>query len=155
MLPRTPRGRAGTSGFSIAELLAVLILLGVLGALAAPAFNRTTASMATRGAIAQVAADIRYTRMLAVREGKRAVFDIVDSTQYRLVVDPDGLNRVVKRVKLTDEYPGLVITYNANQLWFNSRGIVSGDGLRKVKAVRGGMSDSVTISALGQPHGGN
>lgn len=143
------------SGFTLVELLTVLTLLLLLVSIAAPSFRELAAKVRARGALDQVAADVAYARMLAVREGVHATLRFTressgcSSQSYSLVVMTTP-SRTAKRTVL-DPGPGACLDLGTvDSISFNSRGLPATVNNRKVFVRRAGTADSLTISVLGR-----
>jgi type II secretion system protein H len=59
------------TGFSLLELLTVLVILGVFAAVSTPAISRLLNSIAVRKKTENVAATLRYARLLSISKGKK------------------------------------------------------------------------------------
>lgn len=140
-------------GFSLPELLATLVIFGILVALAAPRLSGVGGLARQTGAMNQLATDLSLTRMRAIREGNTARLVINGSgTAYQVVVrKADGVALdTVKTVRLTQEYPGLLLRPVLDSVVFDSRGMRRG-GTQLIQAVRDNAGvDSIKISPLGK-----
>lgn len=150
---RTPPGSAGVT---LIELLVVLVILGLLLGLAAPAMGGMINRSATQSAINHLTGDIAYARMLAVRNGQRAMVNL-SATGYTVTVNlPDGGTRTAKTTNLASEYPGMTLVPPAGLtvLSFNSRGLLmlDGTGDREIKITRRGRTESVFVSPIGRTY---
>ncbi len=67
-------------GFTLVEVALVLAVMGIVAALALPRLQGWLVHLRTRAAANRVAADLAYTRTLAVREGR----------ETRLIIEPGG-----------------------------------------------------------------
>ena len=140
-------------GYSLPELLATLVILGILAALAAPRLRGAGGLARHTGAMNQLATDLSLTRMRAVRAGNAARLVINGTgTAYQVEVrKADGITLdTVKTVRLTQDYPGLLLRPVLDSVVFDSRGMRRG-GTQLIQAVRdNGGVDSIKISPLGK-----
>jgi prepilin-type N-terminal cleavage/methylation domain-containing protein len=139
----------GRGGFSLPEMLIVLVIIGIAIAMFVPRFQGVTRAASVQSALNRVAADLALTRMRAIRTGAPARLAISsDGKTYRVIVDPTAaLPDTYKTVKLSLEYPDLVLSPTSGVVSFNSRGMVSGN--TTLKATRQGRSDSLKVSGVG------
>ena len=153
----TTHPRLSAAGFSLVELLAVMVLIGIGAAMAVPRMDGMIAGTKTRAAIGQLGADLSYARILAVRWGRpTSVRFNATGTEYTVTVDTAGTAspnfRVVKRVRVAQEHPGVVLAGpgTQTQVSFTTRGLVytGQDGI--FKATKGGMVDSLRLYATGR-----
>jgi prepilin-type N-terminal cleavage/methylation domain-containing protein len=142
----------GRGGFSLAELLIVLVIVGLVLVMAMPrAFNLVSALRA-RGAADQLAADIAYTRLNAVRSGRTASLTLA-GTQYTIVVENTNGStfQALRTVNLTTNYPGTAVTATGGtRLAFDSRGLLRPNGPSDITVSRGGRSQKLTVNAIGR-----
>lgn len=140
-------------GYSLPELLATLVILGILVALAAPRLSGVGGLARQTGAMNQLATDLSLTRMRAIRDGNTARLVINGSgTAYQVVIrKADGVTLdTVKTVRLTQNYPGLLLRPVQDSVVFDSRGMRRG-GTQLIQAVRNNAGvDSIKISPLGK-----
>ncbi len=144
-------------GVTLVELMAVLALIGVLAGLASASLGRVLARAQTTAALHQLAADISYTRMLAVelrftnegtcgapRSGR------FSADGYRITVR-DPVPRVVRVARLRSSASGVCLeSNNDTNIVFGSRGILLPFENRTVWSRRRGVVDSLTVSVLGR-----
>lgn len=140
-------------GYSLPELLATLVIVGILAALAAPRISGAGKAARQTGAMNQLATDLSLTRMRAIRAGNAARLVINSTgTAYQVEVrKADGVTTdTVKTVRLTQEYPGLLLRPVLDSVVFDSRGMRRG-GTERIQALRGTANvDSIKISPLGK-----
>ncbi|MBN8716034.1 type II secretion system protein XpsH [Thermomonas sp.] len=82
------RIRAPTAGFTLLEMLLVLVLIAAAMALAMAAFGGSLPGMRLRAAAKDVAAQLRFTRALAISSGQPQ--DFVLDPRSRRWQAPDG-----------------------------------------------------------------
>ncbi|HEX7240054.1 MAG TPA: GspH/FimT family pseudopilin [Longimicrobiaceae bacterium] len=145
--------RSRQGGFTLLEILVVLTVILLATTIAAPRLNGVIAGQGTRGAIDQLTADITLARTYAVREGFPASVKITSATTYQVTVDTSAAApKVVKTVRLQDDYAGVQLTPATGQLTFNTRGLLRTQEFTRVKATRGTARDSVQISSIGRTY---
>lgn len=154
---------AKRGGWSLVELLVVLVIAGIAAAIVAPRMEGMLAVMRVRGAANRLAADLAYTRHLAVRTGRRArlVLErsadcptppraVVAGHRYRIVVaSPDS---VAVRVDLRVDGGRLCLSSNQSaEVVFNSRGLLAGFNNRTLTLRQGAAPPrTITLSAVGR-----
>jgi len=105
------------AGLTLFELLIVLGIIACLIAIASPHMGRFSSGYKLRGAAREVATDLQYARLIAVKENK--AFQVVFNAQsYQVVRVGDGF--VAKSRSFNADYPEIQITGSAVN--FNSRG---------------------------------
>jgi len=137
-------------GFSIIELLITFIILGILTAIAIPGFARWYPGYRLKSASRELYANLQLAKMGAVRDnGEWAVVFNAGGGSYQVIsggADRDystaGDNTTEKTVTLADYQSGVgyghgsatapmgavfgdEITFNANTVVFNSRGMIN------------------------------
>lgn len=151
------------SGFSLVELLVVLVLFSVLAGMAWPRMDAWLSRERVSGALNQFAADVHYTRMLAVRSGRTAVIRFQSTPEcpdppgpptvagaYLLVVKGET-ERPARRTALAEGGRTLCLESNgADSIAFNSRGLLHGVMNRTVRIRHRDARDSVTVSVVGR-----
>lgn len=155
-MPSPLQGARSSSGYTLPELLAVMLLIAIAAALAIPRFDGITFRSRSRGALDQVAADLFYARMMAVRGGSRTVLRFTRRTDvagchapvYTVVVRGPPERVKVTRLDLPD---GICLRFGeVDSIVFNSRGLPAGVNNRKIYARQGAQADSMTLSLLGR-----
>lgn len=142
-----------TSGFSLIEIVIVLVLIGIMISLVVPSLSRYIDRNRTRRALDEVAADVMYARVLAIREGRPTQITFTSgSGVYQIRSDPAGTNQLVKQVNLANEYLGAQFPSGGMaNLSFNSRGLLTGaTSDQYLKVIRGNTRDSAFISPVGR-----
>ena len=105
------------AGLTLLELLIVLGVIACLIAMASPHMARFSSGYKLRGVAREVATDLQYARLLAVKENK--AFQVVFNSQsYQVVRVSDGF--VAKNRNFNSDYPEIMLTGSAVN--FNSRG---------------------------------
>ncbi|HEU0053952.1 MAG TPA: GspH/FimT family pseudopilin [Longimicrobium sp.] len=139
-------------GYTLVELMVTLALLGVLLALAWPRLEGFTRASRLRSATDRVSADLTLARLAAVREGRSASLRIDNAgTRYTVVVNASGTLPVdtVKRVTLSSEYPGVVLTPNTGVVTFDSRGMLT-SGEADLRTAKGTQKMRIQITGVGR-----
>jgi prepilin-type N-terminal cleavage/methylation domain-containing protein len=151
------------AGVTLVELMAVLALIGILAGLVTASFGRVLARAQTTSALHQLAADISYTRMLAVRGGSRVELRFTNEGScgdpqsgrfsadgYRITVR-DPAPRVVRVARLQSSASGVCLeSNNDTNIVFGSRGLLLPFENRTVWSRRKDVVDSLTVSVLGR-----
>lgn len=131
------------------EMVTTLVVAGILVSLASPKLNGVIAQSRVRALLDQMASDIAYARMLAVREGQPTSVRL-SATEYAITVDNPAKADTVKRVRIGDDYGKATRLSGATQLSFSSRGTLrSTTGGTTVRAARDVMRDSLSVTPLG------
>jgi prepilin-type N-terminal cleavage/methylation domain-containing protein len=151
MRPRQPQ----RGGFTLIEILFTLVLLGVLISLATPAMGAWIARTRLDRVTNQLAVDLFYAKMLAVRAGQRVEIRFATPIsgcvpEYRIVVTGPN-ERQAKMVDLRTDARGLCLTHStgAAKTTFTSRGLPL--ALAYSYTITGrGMSTKITVSAAGR-----
>jgi Tfp pilus assembly protein FimT len=149
-------------GVTLAELAVVVVIAGIVAGLVLPPLAGVLATLRTRAATNQLAADLAYTRALALREGNRARLVIEPAavcpapspgaagTRYRLHAGES--RRVVAERDLADRGGSLCVASNRSaEVTFNSRGVLVGHNNRTLSVRdRGYPADTLVLSAVGR-----
>jgi prepilin-type N-terminal cleavage/methylation domain-containing protein len=106
-----------SKGLTLMELVITLAVLAVLLTIAKPSLNIFSSAYKLRGAAREVATDLQFARLLAVKENKDIRVDI-SSQSYQVVRVNDG--SVAKTRNLSPDYPDITLT-NVS-IPFDSRG---------------------------------
>lgn len=147
------RSVRGQSGASLVEMMVVVIIIGIVAAMAVPRFTNWVSALRVDGAASQLAADIAYTRMMAVREGRTASLTL-SGTDYTIVTEnPDGtVRRPLRTVKVANTYAGTTVTGEGGngRVAFDSRGVLKSNSTSAITLARLGRSQRLRISAIGR-----
>jgi Tfp pilus assembly protein FimT len=109
--------KKNSSGLTIMELILTMAILVILIAIASPLIAQFSSGYRLRGATREVATDLQFARLLAVKENKD--FQVVfNSSSYQVVRASDGF--VAKSRSFSIDYPE--ITLSTLAVTFNSRG---------------------------------
>lgn len=148
--------RARDDGFTLIELIVALAILVMAASLVVPSMRGVTDRTRTRRAVDRITADVALARMSAVREGRQASLRFTSVTTYQVTIDTSTTDptkfRLVKTVKLTDDYPGVQMDPSSGQLSFNSRGLLQSTSVTRVRVARGTVGDSVTVTPVGRTY---
>lgn len=153
---------AREGAYTLPELLVAMVIVAILTALAVPRFDAYVSAQRAAGALNRFAADVHLTRMLAVREGHRAVLVLERSPlcraaattaagqRWRIVVRTSPEREVFHRTA-GDGMPRLCVEMNgSDSLAFNSRGLLIPFSNRTVRARHGSVADTAVVSVLGR-----
>jgi type II secretion system protein H len=149
---RGTRSLRSSAGFSIIEIMVIVMIIGLLAAMAIPRFGNLAASLRSRGAADQIAADIAYTRMSAVREGRTAVLTVTGNTYTMTVENTDGSTfKTLRTVRIRDSYTGATIaTAGSARIAFDSRGMLKSGSATSVTVTSDSRSQRLLISLIGR-----
>jgi prepilin-type N-terminal cleavage/methylation domain-containing protein len=102
----------GIEGFTLFETLSVIAIIGIILVITIPSFSRYIDSSRLRGASNELAADIHYTRSLALSRRKTYNIDF-QPDRYRIIETSTG--NVVKTRTMP---PGFVFASSANPRFY-------------------------------------
>ena len=137
-------------GFTIVELLVVVAIIGLVAAIAAPRFFNMVSVLRSRGAADQLAADLAWSRMTAVREGRTVSVRFNTSTSYSITVDNGAaILRTLRSRNLANDYPGTTVTSSASRVAFDSRGLLRA-GTATVTVTRAARTRTLRVSPVGR-----
>ncbi len=133
------------AGVTLIELMTVLVIVGIMIGLAAPSMSGILGVNRAESAASQVAADLMYARILAVRSGDPVTVTF-SSTGYQITTS--GAATPSKSMNMAQDYPMTTLTPPATQVNFNTRGLVT-SGAGDFRAVSGDHSALFTLTAVG------
>ena len=145
-------------GYTLVEILLALVLVGILATLTAPSLRAYMARHRVQSALNLLVSDIHLTRGLAMRSGEGAVLRFLPSADcpagaghaYTVALRGAG-SRVVRRRSARVDGRKLCLQSNASDsIAFNSRGLPVPFANRTVRAFRGTVRDSLTVSVVGR-----
>ena len=129
-------------GFSLVEMLVVIALMGVLLVIAIPNIVQFSSGFKLGGAAREVATDLQYARLLAVKENRDIRVDF--STNSYQVVRVSG-GTVVKSRSFSTDYSNVTLT-NVS-ITFYSRG---NSNANTVTVSIPGRTKNVTVAPTGR-----
>ncbi len=130
-----------SKGLTLMELIITLGVLAILLAIATPSLDTFSSAYKLRGATREVATDLQFARLLAVKENKNLRVDF--NPKYYQVVRSDG--SIAKARNLGNEYPDITLT--SISITFDSRGDASASTVT-VTNPRG--AKNVTVNSTGR-----
>jgi prepilin-type N-terminal cleavage/methylation domain-containing protein len=127
-------------GFTMVEVVIVVVIIGIAALIAVPMMS-SAASLQIRSAANMIAADIEYTKSMAISRGQKysVVFD--KSADSYKIVGPDGTTTIDHPVKKGFKY---IVNFQ-NESKLNQVDITNADF---------GGSQTVTFDCLGSPDNG-
>lgn len=154
--------RTGRAGFTLHEMLVVLTVVSIVAALAVPRLERYTALARTRGAANRIAADLAYTRQLAMRTGQRARWVLepgggcpgppgwTAGYRYRVITARRDSVAALRDLRL-DGAPLCIAANGAGPVVFRSSGLLMGFDNRTLVVQQGSHPpDTLTLSVVGR-----
>lgn len=153
-MPQVPPQRS--QGYSLIELLVVLVLVSIITALAVPSMTGVLQSHHSRTTLDQLAGDIHFARLQAMRSGARVEIAFSWDSRRRCILhyevrEVDG-GVALRSVDVASGLVGGCLSMNnARQpLVFNSRGLPFGVMARRIVAESGRSADTLVMSQLGR-----
>lgn len=108
----------GSSGFTLLSQLAALAIIGILLAIATPAYRDMIPRVRLQGAARQVASDLMFARMKAVRENIRQRVTFLSPVVYQVLSEgDDGAWFPVLTRELSQDYRGVRLLANNDPLF--------------------------------------
>jgi prepilin-type N-terminal cleavage/methylation domain-containing protein len=113
--------RKHSPGLTLAEVLIVMAVLGILLAMGVPSISKVTAAYRIKEASREIASDLQFARMLAIKENQTSTVTFT-TTWYQVLRS----GTLIKNRDLTADYQGY-------DLWegtivFDSRGMATTSG---------------------------
>lgn len=112
--------KKGSPGFTLMELILALSVMAILLVIAWPVIGQFSSGYRLRAAAREVATDLQFTRLLAVKENKDFQVSFAGSS-YQVTRVSDGF--VAKNRDFNSDFPGITLT--SSSVTFNSRGNAS------------------------------
>lgn len=134
--------RRHPSGMTLLEILITLTIVTILVAIAVPQVSNLSSVYQLRGAAQEVAADLQFARLLAIKEDLSMNVTFT-SNSYQVSRVSNG--SVVKSRNMSSDYPGAALSVVA--LTFYSRGTSTG-GTVTVSNAAGTRSVLVNTAGL-------
>ena len=151
-IPESPDRRRG---FTLAELMIVVVIMGLMAAMAGPRMMRWVQAIGQRGVTNQLAGDLAYARIQAVRQGATVSVRIDDADTYRVTVDDAAGNsvRTLRTVNLQQVYRGATLTPTTGRIAFDSRGVLRPNPVStmdQITLTRGYVRKRVNVTGVGR-----
>lgn len=148
-------------GYTLMEAMVALTIAGIMMSMAVPRMDGIIRRARVRGVTNRIAADLQYTRMLAVRSGSSAVLRFVPDPRCPALararrggagyaVAMLGSAAVIHRWTAEPGVRVCLETTNGDSVVYNSRGLLAPFNNRTVWAVDGKIRDSLTVSVAGR-----
>ena len=146
--------RASRRGFSLIELMIVLVLVGILSDIALPFLRTAPAKSSVHGATTAIASYHAIARNAAIARGRTAILVIKAAAPATVLVvlrrsGSSVLDTVGAVENLYDRF-AVTLTTTSDSVLFTPRGIGVSTSTTTVVATRGGVADTLTISAAGR-----
>lgn len=141
-------------GFSLIEMLVVIILIGIMTAVALPYLRTGPSRSSVQGANSAIASYHAIARNAAIARGRTAVL-VIQATapaMVLVVVRRPGSSAVDTVGSVANLYStfSVTLTTSSDSVIFTPRGIGISAASTTVISSRGGVSDTLTISAAGR-----
>ncbi|HEX6367991.1 MAG TPA: GspH/FimT family pseudopilin [Longimicrobium sp.] len=149
------RHRSG--GYTLVELLTVIVIAGIIASIAVPRMSNFIRHLSSRSAMSQVVSDLTLARTQAVREGRTVSFRVITAGSYQVTLD-QGANpiRTIKTVDISGSQKNVSLSPTGTSISFDPRGMLRPGSAAQLVVTRGGLTDSVSVSAVGRVYrGGN
>ena len=117
MIENSLIGSKGSLGLAIKKVVIGIAVLGILLVVASPLVAHFSSGYRLRAAVREVATDLRFARLLAVKENKE-IQVVFNSSSYQVVRVSDGL--IAKSRSFIIDYPE--VTLSPLAITFNSGG---------------------------------
>ena len=139
-----PSDKQHPPGFSLVEMLVVIAVMAVLLIIAMPNIVQFSSGFKLGGAAREVATDLQYARLLAVKENRDIRVDF-SSNSYQVVRVNGGT--VVKSRSFSTDYSNVTLSFTTSSVTFYSRGNSSGN---TVYVSIPGRTKNVTVAPTGR-----
>ncbi|MDO8957070.1 MAG: GspH/FimT family pseudopilin [Deltaproteobacteria bacterium] len=137
--------RGHCQGFTLMEMMIGIVLIGILTIVAVPNIERFSSGYKLRGAAREVATDLQYAKMMAIKENQS--FQVFFGTQsYQVKRGTGGGAVTVKSRSLAMDYPNVTIDATANPT-FSSRGLCNG---ATINLNLGASTKTITVAFTGR-----
>jgi prepilin-type N-terminal cleavage/methylation domain-containing protein len=144
----------GHRGFTLIELIVVMLLVGVLSAVALPYLRTGPSKSSVHGATTAIASFHAIARNAAISRGRIAVLVIKAAAPATVLVvlkrSGSTVVDTVGRVENLYSRFTVALTTTSDSVMFTPRGIGISTSTTTVIATRGGVADTLTISAAGR-----
>lgn len=146
--------RPGSRGFTLIEMVIVVVLIGVLTTVALPFFRRSTVRADVSGAMDAVSAVHAVAKATAIQRGRTTRLVMQHSSAYKVwviatKVTGTGVDTIGRVEDLGSRF-GVTYTTSRDTLTFTPRGIGADPSGTTVIISKGGILDTLTISAAGR-----
>jgi type IV fimbrial biogenesis protein FimT len=150
---RRTRLLRGQAGVSLIELIAVVLVMALIAAMGIPRFTNFVSALRASGAANQLASDIAYTRMFAVREGRSVSLTVTSNVYAIAVQNADGsVRRTLRTVRVPESFPGTTVTGDGGNgvVAFDSRGLLRAGSTTGFTLARLGRRQHLGVSLMGR-----
>jgi prepilin-type N-terminal cleavage/methylation domain-containing protein len=92
-------------GFTLVEVLTAIAVVGIVSTIGVTNFNTFFPPYRTRGAVLEIAGDMNFARMSAIKEGRLYYFVPQGGTTYQIAyLNNAGVQTVLKTVNVAADY---------------------------------------------------
>lgn len=145
---------SGRRGFSAIEMLIVMVLIGVMTAIALPFLRTGPSKSSVQGASSAIASYHAIARNAAIARGRTAILVLKTTAPAMVLVVArrPGSSAVDTVGAVANLYVtfGVALTTTSDSVIFTPRGIGVSSSTTTVISTRGGVADTLTISAAGR-----
>lgn len=132
------------------ELVVVVAIIGLVAMLTIPRFGNLVSVFRSRGAGDQLASDLAWARMTAVREGRTVSVRFGTGASYSITVDNGAaIVRTLRSRNLSQDWPGIAVTSDQPRIAFDSRGLLRA-GSATVTVTRNARTRTLRVSPVGR-----
>jgi len=136
-----------SSGFTMMEIIIGMAVLAILIAIASPMIPQFSSGYRLRGAARELATDLQFARLLAVKENNSFQLAIINSNSYQ-VQKPDG-SLVAKNRSFMLDYPDVTLT-PITSVTFNSRGNSTWNTISTITVSNSAGTKTITVDPTGR-----